>query len=237
MRPLLRSFELFLRQIWKDQMLAAVFLAPLLIACLFRFGVPQIENFLCGRFHHAAVLSGYYLLFDLFLSILTPYLFCFASAMVMLTEYDENMTNYMAVTPVGREGYLISRLAFPSAVSLIVSLLLMHFFTLTVWPFQTAVIVCVLGCIVSIITALFIFSFSHNRVEGLAMGKLSALLMAGLPVPFFLFTKVQYLFSFLPSFWIAKLCLGGNMLTILPALAVSALWFLALDRKFAQKLI
>lgn len=217
-------------------MLAAVFIAPLLVACLFRFGVPEFESLFCSYFQRAAILSGYYPLFDIFLSALTPYMFCFASAMVMLTEYDENMTNYMAVTPVGRTGYLISRLAFPSVVSFFVSLLLMRWFTLTVWPFPLAVVTCLLNCVLSMITALFIFSFSHNRVEGLAMGKLSALIMAGLPVPFFLFTKVQYLFSFLPSFWIAKLCTSNNMLFVLPSIVLSAIWIWMLYRKFVRKL-
>ncbi|MDP4153549.1 MAG: hypothetical protein Q8865_08965 [Bacillota bacterium] len=237
MKPQIHSFRMFLRQIWNDEMLAAVFIAPLLVACLIRFGVPSLESLLCSYFHQRAVLSEYYLLFDLFLSILTPYMFCFASAMVMLTEYDENMTNYMAVTPIGRKGYLISRLVFPSVISLFVSLLLMHWFTLTIWQFPVTVLICFLNCILSIVTSLFIFSFSHNRVEGLAMGKLSALIIAGLPVPFFLFTKVQYLFFFLPSFWIAKLCLTKNMLFFLPAIVISAVWVWALYRKFSLKLI
>ncbi|MDP4125182.1 MAG: hypothetical protein Q8917_19155 [Bacillota bacterium] len=236
MKTLFRSFEMFLRQIWEDEMLVAVFIAPLLVACMFRFGLPSLESLLCGRFHQVSILSGYYLLFDLFLSILTPYMFCFASAMVMLTEYDENMTNYIAVTPIGRKGYLVSRLVFPSVISLVVSLLLMHWFTLAAWTFAVIVIACLLNCIISIIAALFIFSFSHNRVEGLAVGKLSALIMAGLPVPFFLTSKVQYLFSFLPSFWITKLCLTNNLLFVLPAIAVSALWIWALYRKFVRKL-
>ena len=236
MKPLFRSFEMFIRQIRSDAMLVAVFVAPLLAACMFQFGVPRIESLLCDYFNKSAILSEYYLLFDLFLSVLTPYMFCFASAMVLLTEFDENMTTYMAVTPVGKKGYLLSRLGFPASIAFLVSLLLMQWFTLTPWKTVLIVVTCLLNCFLSIITALFIFSNSHNRVEGLAMGKLSGLIMLGLPVPFFLFSGIQYLFSFLPSFWIAKLCLEKNMVFAIPTIALSAIWLWALYRKFALKL-
>jgi len=236
MKPLLRSFKMFLRQIWNDDMLVAVFVAPLLVACLFRFGIPYLESLLCSYFHREVILQGYYLLFDLFLSVLTPYMFCFASSMVMLTEYDENMTSYMAVTPVGKKGYLVSRLAFPAAISFLVSVLLMCWFTLTIWSTFMTIITCLMTCTLSIIVSLFIFSFSHNRVEGLAVAKLSGLVMLGLPVPFLLLSKIQYLFSFLPSFWIAKLCMEQNVLFILPTLLVSGIWMWALYQKFMRKL-
>jgi fluoroquinolone transport system permease protein len=82
-----------------------------------------------------------------------------------------------------------------------------------------------------------VFSFSHNRVEGLAMAKLSGLFMLGLPVPFFLMSKVQYWFSFLPSYWIAKLGVEQNYIYSVPALLSSIIWMSILYRKFDRKLI
>ncbi len=217
-------------------MLVAVSIAPLLAACFFRFAIPYIERLLCGYFGKASILAGYYLLFDMFLSLITPYMFCFASAMVMLTEYDENMTNYIAVTPIGKSGYLISRLAFPVAISFLASVVIMLLFTLTVWSFYMIIITCLLTCALSIAVSLFIFIFSHNRVEGMAMAKLSGLIMLGLPMPFFITSNVQYLFSILPSFWIAKLCIDRYYLFLLPAILITALWVYILFKKFSIKL-
>lgn len=231
-----RSFKMFIRQIWEDDMLVAVSIAPLLVACLFRFVIPYVERLLCEYFDKTSILADYYLLLDMFLSLITPYMFCFASAMVMLTEYDENMTNYIAVTPIGKRGYLISRLAFPAAISFLASVVIMLWFTLTVWPFYMILITCLLTCVLSIAVSLFIFIFSHNRVEGLAVAKLSGLIMLGLPVPFFITSKVQYLFFVLPSFWIAKLCMDRYFLFLLPAILVSALWVCMLSKKFCRKL-
>jgi len=237
MKPLLCSFKMFIYQIFEDAMLFAVIIAPILAACFFRFGIPAIEQMLCYYFNKTAILTHYYLLFDLLLSVITPYMFCFASSMVMLTEYDENMTSYMAVTPIGKRGYLFSRLGFSSIISFIISVILMLCFSLSKWSLLMIMLTCMLTNILSIIVSLLLFSFSHNKVEGMAVAKLSGLLILGLPVPFFLLSNVQYLFSFLPSFWIAKFCMEQNYLFLLFALLTSLVCVWLLYRKFERKLV
>ncbi len=236
MRPLLRSFYMFVRQIFEDTMLAAVCAATLLAAVFIRFGIPAVENALCGYLGQDAILAHYYLFFDLLLAVVTPYMLCFASAMMMLTEYDENMTGYLAVTPVGKKGYILSRLVFPAILAFIVSLMLMHWFSLTKWALGMIVSVCLATSLMSIAVALFLFAFSHNRVEGMAMGKLSGLLLMGLPVPFFLTSNMQYWFSPLPSFWVAKLSMEQNAVFLLPALLSSLMWIWLLYKKFIRKM-
>lgn len=236
MKPLFRSFDMFVRQIFKDSMLTAVCAATILTAFFIRFGIPAVEGVLCGYFQKAAILADYYLLFDLLLALITPYMLCFASAMMMLAEYDENTASYLAVTPVGKRGYILSRLAFPAVTAFIVSIALMHWFSLTVWPLGMVLLTCMLTCLVSVAVALLLFAFSHNRVEGMAMAKLSGLLMLGLFVPFFVSSDVQYLFSLLPSFWIAKLCMEQNAIFLFPALASLLIWISLLYRKFDRKI-
>ena len=236
MKHLIQSFKMFVSQIWRDDMLIAVCIAPLLAALFFRFGIPAVEHLLCVYYDKKAILADYYLLFDLFLSILTPYMVCFASSMVLLTEYDENMSQYMAVTPVGKKGYFVSRLIFPALISFLASVLLMLCFTLTEWPVPMLITVCFLSVLTSIAVSLLLFSFSHNRVEGMAVAKMAGLIMLGLPVPFFLISNAQYLFSVLPSFWIAKLCLEDSYWFLVPASITSAIWIWLIYGKFKKKL-
>lgn len=236
MKPIFRSFFMFIRQIFKDSMLMAICGAVILSAFFIRFGVPVIEEALCGYWGKEAILKDYYLLFDLLLALITPYLLCFASAMMLLTEFDENISGYLAVTPVGKKGYILSRLVFPAAIAFIATVILIEWFSLTGRSLGIAVLVSSLTCTASAAASLLLFSFSHNRVEGMAVGKLSGLLMLGLPVPFFLISKVQYLFSPLPSFWIAKLAFTQNMLFLFPALLSSLIWIWFLYRKFYRKI-
>ena len=236
MKPLIRCFGIFLRQISKDGMLYATLVAPILAGAAFRFGIPAAETALCAHFGKPAILSQYYLLFDLFLVTITPYMLCFVSALVILTEYDENMSSYMAVTPVGKRGYIASRLVLPAIIAVFVSFILMKFFSLTSWAASALLIICVLSSLLNVGVSLLIVSFSHNRVEGMALGKLAGIILMGLPVPFFMFSGVQYLFSLLPSFWIAKISVENNYLFVIPALLTSFIWIRILYGRFANKL-
>lgn len=236
MKALNKSFVMFLRQIAGDSMLYAVLAAPLLAGCFFRFGIPFFEQLLCGYFVKSSILTDYYRLFDLFLTIITPYMFCFASSMVMLSEYDENISSYMAVTPLGKWGYIASRLIYPAVFSIVFSVLITRFFSLTEWKAPLLFGICLLSSLSSVVESLLIVSLSHNRVEGMAVAKLSGLLMLGLPVPFFLFSGTQYLFSPLPSFWIAKLSKELSPLYAALALITSVLWLWALYGRFVKKL-
>lgn len=236
MKTLWKSFGMFLRQIWEDAMLFAVLAAPVLAGCAFRFGIPALETLLCGELGRQTVIAEYYLLFDLFLTVLTPYMFCFASSMVMLTERDENISAYLAVTPVGRRGYVLSRLALPAGISVFATAAVLLLFSLTRWNWLDIALASLFGGVLCVPATLLIVAFANNRVEGMALAKTAGLILLGLPVPFFIKNAAQYLFSPLPSFWIGKLFLGGNYLFGIPAAVTSLLWVWALYRKFSNKI-
>ncbi|NCC68387.1 MAG: hypothetical protein EOM14_09405 [Clostridia bacterium] len=98
-------------------------------------------------------------------------------------------------------------------------------------------VVCTLSSLLSVALALFIVAFSNNRVEGMALAKLSGVVLLGLPVPFFLSSGVQYLFAGLPSFWVAKFCTNGNYPAVVPAVFVTLVWIWALYGRFIRKLL
>lgn len=227
---------LFIRQISEDEMLIAVCCAPLLAGLFFKFGIPFAEARLCAYFGTDAIIFPYYLLIDLFLCILTPYMLSFVSALVLLTEYDENLTNYLSVTPLGKSGYIFSRLVLPALFSFFVSIPIMLLFTLSSWSLHVLILCCFLACLISITAALLVFSFSHNRVEGMALGKMSGLYMFGLFVPFFIQTPLQFLFAPLPSFWMARFLVHIDMPSLIFALVTGSCWIRVFYRSFTLKL-
>lgn len=236
MKPLFRSFGIFIRQIAGDKMLWAVCLAPLLTAFVFRFGVPYAETLLCDYFQKQVILARYYLLFDLFLFLIPSYMLCFASAMVMLTERDENMAVCIAVTPVGKTGYILSRQVFPAAIAFFYTHLLAWFFTLNDWDLPMISAVSLLMCLSGTAAMYLVVSFSRNRVEGMAMAKIAALVFLGLVIPFFVTSDVQYIASVLPTYWTARFCREGNSLMMLVAFAVSLAWIAVLGRRYEKKI-
>ena len=237
MKPCIRSLQLFIRQIRMDRMLSLFCFLPLLIAVLFRFGVPFLETQLRALLGVPAVLADYYLLFDLFLAVFTPYFLVFLSSMVMLSEIDEHVSAYLAVTPLRKQGYLLSRFLFPAVIAVLVSAVLMTWCTLTRWTLIGILLVCVLAVLLCVPIAMMIVVLSHNRVEGMAVAKLAGLALFGLPVPFFITGGLQYLFAWLPSFWIAKVFVGTDGWAVIPAIVLSLLWIWIFYKWFMRKLL
>ncbi|WP_195269187.1 hypothetical protein [Eubacterium sp. 1001713B170207_170306_E7] len=234
MRALSRSFSCFIRQIAADRMLILVCAAPLFCGIFFRFGLPAMEPLLIQWFGFG--LKPYYLLMDLFLSSVTPYMLCFVSAMVILSEADSHMSTYLCVTPIGKKGYLASRLVFPAALSALASFFVLAVFRLAVDSVLLMAGMALQSAILGMLAAMLIVSLASNKVEGMAISKLSGLILFGMVVPFVLKGNEKYFFSLLPSFWIAQWAVAPDIYPFLLFIVTSVLCFWALWRRFALKL-
>lgn len=51
--------------------------------------------------------------------------------MVMLGEIDDNISKYLIITPIGKSGYLISRLGIPAILAFAITVILLLTFSLT----------------------------------------------------------------------------------------------------------
>lgn len=237
MKGIFRAFVQLLRVIWQDRMLVACLFAPVLIGAFFRFGIPAVEQLLREYLKMPQVLSPYYLLFDLMLLVMTPLMLSFAGVMVMLEELDNGTAKYLMVTPLAKGGYLASRIALPTAVSVPYGFAALTIFGLSKMDVALSLGCAVFAAVVSVIVSMFVVAFAKNKVEGMALIKLSGFLIMGFIVPFFISSPMGYLAGVLPSFWLGRLAIDGNWLFALPTLAVSALWMAALYRKFSRKLL
>jgi len=229
------SFMQYINQIARDAMLFLSCLAPVLYGLFIKFGIPVAEKFLTGYYSRKEVLVPYFLIFDLFLVVLTPMMFSFASSMVILGEIDDGITKYMSVTPLGRGGYLISRLILPLTFSFVVSIIVMNVFSLTINSFEIIIALSFLSSVLGFMTTMMVVSLSANKVEGMAITKMSGISMIGIILPFFVLTRIQYLAILLPSFWMAKFALEGKITYLILCVMVSAGWILLLLRKFMKK--
>lgn len=234
MRALNRSFCYFIRQIAADRMLVMVCAAPPLCGAFFRFGIPALEPLFVRWFGFG--LESYYLLLDLLLSGITPYMLCFVSAMVILDETDSHMSAYLCVTPIGKNGYLVSRLAFPAAASGLVSFCVLAVFRLSVDSIFIMASLSLQSAVLGMLAAMLIVSLSSNKVEGMAISKLSGLILFGMVIPFVFKGGGKYVFGLMPSFWIARWAITPGFFAILLFSGTSVLWFFVLWRRFSLKL-
>ena len=232
MKAIRLSFFQMLTCMRRDLMLFAACLSPILAGFLFRFAIPPLETALTAWLCRPAILSPYYALIDLCFAMLSPAMFCFASAMVALEEADERTAAYLFVTPLGKNGYLAARLLVPSAAAFPVTLVLLPLFKLTALSPLTILWLSAGGALQGVIIALLILTLSSNKLEGMAVAKLSSLTMFGAAIPFFIRGHAQYILSPLPAFWIGKAVLEHAPLFMLPAFVLSAVWIFELLKRY-----
>lgn len=234
MRAIGLSFLHMLKLIRHDMMLFAAGLAPLLAGVAIRFGVPFLEKLLISYAGAEAVLTPYYGLFDIFFASIAPAMFGFIAAMVMLEEHDDHIDRYLFITGLGRNGYLVSRIMIPAFCASVVTAALLPVFRLSALSAAGIVLLALTGTLQGIIIALLIVALSSNKLEGMAITKLSTLMIMGAVVPYFVPKPLCYCLSILPSFWIGKAVLESALIYMMMAALIAGIWILVLLRVFGR---
>ena len=234
-RKTLIMFHQMLQQISRDMMMFLLCLTPVLACLAVHYGIPVMEQLLCDYFDKEVLLAPYYFVFDWLLSVLPGMMFAFTGGLVTLGEIDDKIAGYMAVTPAGSQGYLFSRLGYPAILAAVFDFVLLRLFSLSELSLPALLILCISASLMGIITALLVIAVSTNKVEGMAIGKLSGLISIGMFVPVLFHTPLQYAAGFLPSFWIGKYLLEGNVCFLWAFLVLFFLWFYVLFKKYERK--
>ena len=218
MKRILSSAIQVFKQIKSDPMMFAACFTPFIMGALIKFGIPFFERI--TKFS----LQGYYPIFDLLLSIMAPVLLCFAFAMITLEEIDDKVSRYFSITPL------------PAIISAVIAFIVLLLFSLEKLPTRMMIGLALLGSVQAIIVSLMIITLSGNKLEGMAVTKLSALTLLGIPVPFFIDSYYQFAVGFLPSFWVAKAVQNEAVLYFPIALVVALIWYYFLIKRLFRKL-
>ena len=230
MKRILSSAIQVFKQIKSDPMMFAACFTPFIMGALIKFGIPFFERI--TKFS----LQGYYPIFDLLLSIMAPVLLCFAFAMITLEEIDDKVSRYFSITPLGKAGYLFTRLVVPAIISAVIAFIVLLLFSLEKLSIGMTICLALLGSVQAIIVSLMIITLSSNKLEGMAVTKLAALTLLGIPAPFFIDSYYQFSVGFLPSFWVAKAMQNEAVLYFSIGLMVALVWYYFLAKRLFRKL-
>ena len=230
MKKILSSTIQIFKQIKSDPMMFAACFSPFIMGTLIKFGIPFLERI--TKFS----LQAYYPIFDLLLSIMAPVLLCFAFAMITLEEIDDKVSRYFSITPLGKSGYLFTRLGVPSIISAVIAFIVLLLFSLEKLSIGMTICLALLGSVQAIIVSLMIITLSSNKLEGMAVTKLAALTLLGIPAPFFIHSYYQFAVGFLPSFWVAKAMQNEAVLYFSIGLVVALVWYYFLTKRLFRKL-
>lgn len=162
MKRVLSSTMQIFKQIKSDPMMFAACFTPFVMGALIKFGIPFLERITdCS-------LQEYYPIFDLLLSIMAPVLLCFAFAMITLEEIDDKVSRYFSITPLGKSGYLFTRLGVPSIISAVIAFIVLLLFSLEKLSIGMTICLALLGSVQAIIVSLMIITLSSNKLEGMS---------------------------------------------------------------------
>lgn len=187
----------------RDPMMLFIVTAPALLIAAMAYGVPWTAALLEQRagvhlMEHAGILSGVGLL-------LIPLVIGVMAGLLMLDERDERVLHYFAATPLRKSGYLLRRMVVPLALA---GLYLALAVASIGWmPLSPAAAMGAMPMLLSEVPlmALFLTGCASNKVEGLALSKLSGIAVF-LPVLAYVLPASWWpAFAWLPTFWVAHL--------------------------------
>lgn len=231
-----RMFNQMVRQIAGEAMLLLLVIAPVLAGMLFKLGIPLFEAKLLAGFGFDEVLVPYYEYFSWLLALLSGMLFAFVGALVVLGEIDDGVSKYICVTPVGAGGYLFARIFIPAILSGVFASILIPFFSLVRVDMKSLLIMIVSTGLSGIVTSLLVVAISSNKVEGMAVGKLSGGFGMIMFVPLIIKGPIQYVFSIFPMFWIGKYIQDKMRIGVPLSLLLFIGWIYCLMNKFRKKM-
>jgi len=201
----LKTFITFLigdiKNITRDSMLLGTMLAPIALALFIKLSISYFSEVFNEMF--PLTIEHHYTFIMSFVILLSPFMLGIMAGLMILEEMDDNILSYIAVTPVSKSGYLLYRLIVPMLISTILTIFIIVYtglvnFTISILP------VVLLAAMITPIMALFLASFANNKVEGLAIGKATGVILI---VPFLTYiVKSNWLFllSAFPTFWVSE---------------------------------
>jgi fluoroquinolone transport system permease protein len=227
-----------LKNIGRDPMLLMCLVAPFIILLFVLLLFPIISTFTTRQFNFS--LDGYFPILRLFFLPLTPMMLGMIYGFILLDERDGGIISYLAITPLGKSGYLKIRMMIPVVASFVMNV---AFFTLTGF---THLISWVEVIILSIIVAfeapmmlLFLAAFASNKVEGMAIAKGFGIIMMPIAIDFFFKGDWRWALSFSPLWWVERAVFSDISLRwpyLAGAAIVHILFIWVLYLKFEKKM-
>jgi len=239
MKAYTNTFKYGIKQISRDYMLALLLFAPILAGTAFKFLIPVVNEMISDYYHVDKIIQPYYPILDGILIYLAPSMFCTIFGFIMLEERDDRVAPYLMVTPIGYSGYILARLILPAIVAWVFSFGVIMTFKLTDMSMLLGLTIGILSTLYAVSMTLIVVSKAKNKVEGMALIKLTGITFVGMFIPFFITGKYQYVFAVLPSYWMGKVMISYGtyqfVLDTFLGILCSSGWIAVFYREFKRK--
>ncbi len=201
--------RLSLRVLLRDPFLRLMAVLPFVVALVFRMGVPAADAALAEVIDPSTFrLREYYPVISAFLLQLPGLFAGGVTGFSILEDRDEGILSAMAVTPIGRAGYLISRLLFPAVLAVAGALVVVPLAGLHRPDTVALLLAAAAAAPLAPVSALLLATLATDKVEGLAVWKLVGFLFVG-PLVLVLPPAARPAGWPLASYWATRVYLSG----------------------------
>lgn len=212
------------KQLIREPMMLMLFIAPLLIFILFKLILILVVPFALTSVNFE--FEKYFIYILAFVFVLTPGMLGIVTGFMMLDERDGKIAELMAVTPLGRSGYLFNRLSFAFVATLIYTFIGYYFVDIYEIPIYSLFLIAVLLGLFSSCIGILIFTISSDKVKGLTYAKGLNLVMLFCLADLLNEKWVTYLAMIFPTYWITEMLQHPKSLKVFcMALLVHGFWF------------
>ncbi len=187
-----------IKQFFRDAMLLFCIFLPLLFALVGRYVIPALAD--TNNFS-IDMIADYILVA---LTVLTPLIFGFLIGFSIIDDRDDNILTSIKVTPLTIHKYLSFRVVVVTIMAFLGSVFILWFSDIGNLNNKDIWLISFLACLTTPLIGLFTNIIASNKIEGFAALKgIQIALMAPLISLYFVDFK-ELFFSFIPSFWPAK---------------------------------
>ena len=227
-------FKNDLKQIVRDPIMTLLLFAPLLLIVVFKLLELFLVPYLAAKAGFDITPFFPYVLS--FVLLMSSGMLGIVTGFMMLDERDGNISQLLEITPLGRSGYLVNRLAFASFLSIIYGFSAIAVFKTPDLSFFSIVLLSLLSAFYTAIIGLLIFSGAEDKVKGLTFAKGLNTLVLFAFTDLFALPWLTFLSWFFPPYWITMLIKSPQSLfAICLAIVIHLAWLGILIFRYAKR--
>ncbi len=221
-----------LRRLGRDPVLLATLMVPVLLSSLLGFALPEVH----ARLAPLGVDLGPHLpVIAAFVVVLAAMMPGWVVGFFLLEERAQRTLMALGVTPLTLRGFVVWRLALPAVLALLGGLLAMAASARLLPDASSGLAAVLLASLCAPSFTLFLVGFADSEVEGLALAKIGGSAFVLPVVAIYVESPWGWLGGVMPTYWVARLYVGGPAWMLVPGLLGVSAWMLVLLRRLAAR--
>jgi len=194
MNLLFKIFNNDIKLVFRDKSLMIMFVIPVAVTLLCRFGVPQIEEIY-------SPIKDYYWLIVASLTSLSASTPSFLISFLLLDEKDENVDVLIRILPLPGDFIIKSRILLTIVLGFIFSLFILLLNNLIHLNLMAILSLSLLFALIPPVLTFAITAFAKNKIQAATMYKGLSIILFLPMVAFFFPGNLKFLPGIIPFFW------------------------------------